>query len=31
MLLHCFIREAKLPVTIDAAGKTDLGARVVFV
>jgi hypothetical protein len=31
MLLHCFIREAKLPVAIDAAGKTDLGARVVFV
>ncbi|MGI5404117.1 head decoration protein [Streptomyces sp. CA-135486] len=31
MLLHCFIREAKLPVTIDAAGKTDLGSRVVFV
>jgi hypothetical protein len=31
MLLHCFIREAKLPVPIDAAGKTDLGARVVFV
>ncbi|MEO3974367.1 head decoration protein [Streptomyces sp. CAU 1734] len=31
MLLHCFIREAKLPVTIDAAGKTDLGARVIFV
>lgn len=31
MLLHCFIREAKLPVPIDAAGKTDLGARVIFV
>ncbi|MFD8595366.1 head decoration protein [Kitasatospora sp. NPDC059646] len=31
MLLHCFIRESKLPVTIDAAGKTDLGARVIFV
>ncbi|MEU1254776.1 head decoration protein [Streptomyces chartreusis] len=31
MLLHCFIREAKLPVSIDAAGKADLGARVVFV
>ncbi|MCQ6554799.1 head decoration protein [Streptomyces sp. C10-9-1] len=31
MLLHCFIKEAKLPVAIDAAGKTDLGARVVFV
>ncbi|MDX2575890.1 head decoration protein [Streptomyces scabiei] len=31
MLLHCFIREAKLPVSIDAAGKTDLGARVIFV
>lgn len=31
MLVHCFIREAKLPVTIDAAGKTDLGARVYFI
>ncbi|WP_228973392.1 head decoration protein [Streptomyces sp. DH12] len=31
MLLHCFIREAKLPVAIDSAGKADLGARVVFV
>ncbi|MFD9205976.1 head decoration protein [Streptomyces sioyaensis] len=31
MLVHCFIREARLPVTIDAAGKTDLGARVIFV
>ncbi|MFE0326339.1 head decoration protein [Streptomyces sp. NPDC058960] len=31
MLLHCFIKEAKLPVTIDAAGKTDLGNRVIFV
>jgi hypothetical protein len=31
MLLHCFIREAKLPVSIDANGKADLGARVIFV
>lgn len=31
MLVHCFIKEAKLPVSIDAAGKTDLGARVIFV
>ncbi|MFB7823886.1 head decoration protein [Streptomyces hydrogenans] len=31
MLLHCVIKEAKLPVTIDAAGKADLGARVIFV
>ena len=31
MLLHCFIRESKLPVAVDAAGKTDLGARVIFV
>ncbi|OKI19318.1 head decoration protein [Streptomyces sp. CB03911] len=30
-LVHCFIREAKLPVTIDAAGKTDLAGRVIFV
>ncbi|MEU3285569.1 head decoration protein [Streptomyces longwoodensis] len=31
MLLHCFIREAKLPVAIDAAGKADLAGRVIFV
>lgn len=31
MLLHCFIREAKLPVSIDANGKADLGARVIFI
>ncbi|MFF9525352.1 head decoration protein [Streptomyces achromogenes] len=31
MLLHCFIREAKLPVAVDAAGKTDLAGRVIFV
>lgn len=31
MLVHCFIKEAKLPVAVDAAGKTDLGARVIFI
>ncbi|KUN16508.1 K structural protein [Streptomyces antibioticus] len=31
MLLHCFIREAKLPVAIDAAGKTDVAGRIIFV
>ncbi|MEU8840226.1 head decoration protein [Streptomyces roseus] len=31
MLLHCFIREAKLPVSIDSAGKADVAGRVVFV
>ncbi|MET9480936.1 head decoration protein [Streptomyces sp. NPDC006638] len=31
MLVHCAIKESKLPVTIDAAGKADLGARVIFV
>ena len=30
-LVHCFIKESKLPVTIDAAGKTDLAGRVIFV
>ncbi|MER6485750.1 head decoration protein [Streptomyces virginiae] len=31
MLVHCFIKESKLPVAVDAAGKTDLGARVIFI
>lgn len=31
MLLHCFIREAKLPVAVDAAGKVDLASRVIFI
>ncbi|MER5501383.1 head decoration protein [Streptomyces sp. NPDC002561] len=31
MLIHCFIREAKLPVTVDAAGKTDVAGRIIFV
>ncbi|GAA3018299.1 head decoration protein [Streptomyces fulvorobeus] len=31
MLVHCAVKESKLPVTLDAAGKTDLGARVIFV
>lgn len=31
MLLHCFIREAKLPVAVDANGKADLAGRVIFV
>jgi hypothetical protein len=31
MLIHCVIREAKLPVAVDAAGKVDLGARVIFI
>ncbi|MFE5828748.1 head decoration protein [Streptomyces sp. NPDC056508] len=31
MITHCVIREAKLPVALDAAGKTDLGARVSYV
>ncbi|MEV4939553.1 head decoration protein [Streptomyces zaomyceticus] len=31
MIIHCTIREAKLPVAVDAAGKTDLGARVTFI
>ncbi|MFD9442165.1 head decoration protein [Streptomyces sp. NPDC060001] len=31
MLIHCFIREAKLPVPVDAAGKTDVAGRIIFV
>ncbi|MFB8071137.1 head decoration protein [Streptomyces californicus] len=31
MLVHCAIKESKLPVPIDANGKADLGARVIFV
>jgi|SRR5690606_2373544 len=31
MLLHCFIREAKLPVSIDANGKADVAGRIIFV
>lgn len=30
-LIHCFIREAKLPVAVDAAGKTDVAGRIIFV
>ncbi|MEU7851933.1 head decoration protein [Micromonospora parva] len=31
MLVHCAVKESKLPVVVDAAGKTDLGSRVIFV
>ncbi|MGW2514700.1 head decoration protein [Streptomyces scopuliridis] len=31
ILIHCFIREAKLPVAVDAAGKTDVAGRIIFV
>ncbi|MFB7115747.1 head decoration protein [Streptomyces sp. NPDC056291] len=31
MLIHCFIREAKLPVPVDAAGKTAVAGRIIFV
>ncbi|MYR43058.1 head decoration protein [Streptomyces sp. SID5910] len=31
MLIHCFIREAKLPVSVDANGKADVAGRVIFV
>lgn len=31
MLIHCFIREAKLPVPVDANGKADVAGRVIFV
>ncbi|WP_329168288.1 head decoration protein [Streptomyces sp. NBC_01267] len=31
MLVHCFIREAKLPVAVDAAGKIDVAGRIIFV
>lgn len=30
-LIHCFIREAKLPIAVDAAGKTDVAGRIIFV
>lgn len=31
MLVHCAVKEAKLPVAVDAAGKVDLASRVIFV
>ncbi|WP_186783736.1 head decoration protein [Streptomyces sp. CBG33] len=31
MLIHCFIREAKLPVPVDADGKTAVSGRIIFV
>lgn len=31
MLIHCFIRETKLPVAVDADGKTDVAGRIIFV
>lgn len=31
ILLHCFIAEAKLPVAVDTAGKTDVAGRIIFV
>ncbi|KPC89943.1 K structural protein [Streptomyces sp. NRRL F-6602] len=31
MLIHCFIREAKLPVSVDADGKTAVAGRIIFV
>lgn len=31
MLIHCFIREAKLPVAVDSAGKADVAGRIIFV
>ncbi|WP_405927925.1 head decoration protein [Streptomyces griseus] len=31
MLIHCFIREAKLPVAVDSAGKTAVAGRIIFV
>jgi hypothetical protein len=31
MLLHCVIKESKLPVAVDAAGKVDLASRVIFI
>ncbi|GGX26986.1 head decoration protein [Streptomyces chryseus] len=31
MLIHCFIREAKLPIAVDAAGKADVAGRIIFV
>jgi hypothetical protein len=31
MLVHCAVRESKLPVAVDAAGKVDLASRVIFI
>jgi len=31
MLVHCAVKESKLPIAVDAAGKTDLASRVIFV
>ncbi|MFJ9212994.1 head decoration protein [Streptomyces sp. NPDC102264] len=31
ILLHCFIKESKLPVAVDTAGKADVVGRIVFV
>ena len=31
MLVHCAVKESKLPFAVDAAGKVDLASRVIFV
>ena len=31
MLLHCLVVESKLPVAVDANGKTDVAGRIIFV
>lgn len=31
ILDHCRVREAKLPIAVDAAGKTDVAGRIIFV
>lgn len=31
LLLHCFVVEAKLPATVDSAGKADVAGRIIFV
>jgi hypothetical protein len=31
MLVHCAVKESKLPVAVDAAGKVDLASRVIFI
>lgn len=31
MLVHCAVKESKLPIAVDAAGKVDLASRVIFV
>jgi hypothetical protein len=31
MLVHCAVKESKLPAPVDAAGKVDLASRVIFV